>query len=347
MKRIFISCIILICVALVLVQCKKESGTKEIHWTTYTTSDGLASNNINAIAIDKEGNKWFGTDAGISKFDGTTWTNYTTSDGLPGNRVRAIAIDKEGIKWFGTIGGISRFDGATWTNYLSDEEFSDGLIITAIGIDGQNNKWFGFSRDKPLSPRHGNGVLKFDKTNWINYTTSDGLCNNDVGVITIDIEGNKWFGIVPWSIYYQISGVSKFDDNTWTTYTTSDGLAGEYVFAIAIDKEDNKWFGTDAGVSKFDGTTWTNYTTSDGLVSNWVSAIAIDAKDNKWFGCSSTDWLMQDTMEGGVSKFDGTNWTNYTTADSLVSNNVKAIAIDKEGNIWFGTDQGISKLSYY
>ena len=32
-----------------------------------------------------EGNKWFGTDGGVSKFDGANWTTYTTSNGLVNN----------------------------------------------------------------------------------------------------------------------------------------------------------------------------------------------------------------------------------------------------------------------
>ncbi len=40
---------------------------------------------------------------------------------------------------------------------------------------------------------------------------------------------------------------------------------------------------------------------------------------------------------GGVSKFDGTNWTTYTTTDGLAFNFVNAIAIDAQGNKWFGT----------
>jgi hypothetical protein len=34
----------------------------------------------NYIAIDAQGNKWFATNAGISKFDGTTWMSYTSSN---------------------------------------------------------------------------------------------------------------------------------------------------------------------------------------------------------------------------------------------------------------------------
>ena len=45
-------------------------------WTNYTTTDGLAYNEVRAIYQDVSGNMWFGTSGGISKFNGTTWVNY-------------------------------------------------------------------------------------------------------------------------------------------------------------------------------------------------------------------------------------------------------------------------------
>src|SRR5687767_4350082 len=83
-----------------------KDGTK---LATYTHADGLAANNVNAIAIDQDGNKWFGTgnieysspqDGGISKFDGERWTTYNTYNSqLPGNTIRAITIDANNNKW--------------------------------------------------------------------------------------------------------------------------------------------------------------------------------------------------------------------------------------------------------
>ena len=84
--------------------CNGVSKFDGTTWTTYTTKDGLANNWINAIAIDAQGNKWFGTsNGGVSKFDGTNWTTYTYCRwSCTGNSVTAIAIDAQGNKWFGT-----------------------------------------------------------------------------------------------------------------------------------------------------------------------------------------------------------------------------------------------------
>ncbi len=130
-------------------------------WITFTTSDGLASNYVNDIALDGGGCLWFGTRSGVSVLDhgGTpfskrddTWATFTTSDGLADNTVYEVVQDDVGRFWFGTsVGGVSAlYDGGT-------------------------------------------PFIKGDDT-WITFTTSDGLADNNVWAIFPDGEGNLWFG---------------------------------------------------------------------------------------------------------------------------------------------------------
>jgi ligand-binding sensor domain-containing protein len=44
--------------------------------------------------------------------------------------------------------------------------------------------------------------------------------------------------------------------------------------------------------------------------------------------------------EEGVSCFDGTAWRTYTTADGLPGPCVGALAGDRQGHLWFGTQSG-------
>ena len=128
-------------------------------WETYTTPD-LATNYVLSIAVDGD-DVWFGTNSGVSKFDGTTWTTYNTSNSeLVYNRVEAIAVDDvEGNIWFGTRWGASKFDGSNWTIY-------DNIrFISAIAIDQEGNIWFGTR----LNDGAGYGVSKFDGENWTTY----------------------------------------------------------------------------------------------------------------------------------------------------------------------------------
>jgi streptogramin lyase len=341
--NIFIICLLLVFSTVTLATAQK--------WTTYTVANGLASNNVTAIAIDKNGNKWFGTQSsGVTKYDGTIWTTYNIANSnlagknMLGNYIVAVAIDLMGNKWFGGgfAGdyGVSKFNDATWTTYTTANGLENNAVFT-IAIDKQGNKWFG---------TQAGGVSKFDGVTWTTYNynnTNAGLAGDWVNAIAIDNQGNKWFGARNYDNQSMVlgGGVSKFNDTNWTTYDTTNGLVGNFVSSIAIDSQGNKWIGTvtvlsksnkvyGGGVSKFDGAVWTTYKTKDGLASNNVYSIAIDKHGNKWFGTDS-----------GVSKYDGTTWTTYTTSNGLeynrlAGNLVQAIAIDDQGNKWFGTSDG-------
>ncbi|HAH23660.1 MAG TPA: hypothetical protein DCL77_07875, partial [Prolixibacteraceae bacterium] len=52
----------------------------------------------------------------------------------------------------------------------------------------------------------------------------------------------------------------------------------------------------------------TTYTTREGLFNNYVNNIVIDPQGNPIVGCGSYSKEKQ-LYEGGISKFDGTNWT--------------------------------------
>jgi ligand-binding sensor domain-containing protein len=75
-------------------------------WRSYTKADGLASNIVYSIAQEPNGVLWFGTNRGVSRFDGTQWTSFR--HGLLGAHVYAIAIDPDGSVWLGTKGGVNR-----------------------------------------------------------------------------------------------------------------------------------------------------------------------------------------------------------------------------------------------
>ena len=96
---------------------------------------------MNAIAVDLQGNIWFGTFSGVSKFDGTTWTTYDENNGLTFTNISSVAIDLQGTKWFGTYGGgVFRFDGTNWMNYTEANGTGD-KEIRFVAPDSQGNIW--------------------------------------------------------------------------------------------------------------------------------------------------------------------------------------------------------------
>jgi len=324
-----------------LVKLNKSTGEFIVYdkWNSK-----LPHNWVTTIAIDRQGNKWIGTESywsgsnyvggGLAKFDGVNWTVYNTENsGLPSNYVNAIAIDAQGNKWIGTeYGGLAMFDGVKWTIYNTSNSGLPSDYVRAIAIDAQGNKWIGTESYWNGSNYVGGGLAKFDGVNWTVYNTENsGLPNNGINAIAIDAQGNKWIGTY--------KGLAKFDGVNWTVYNTENsGLPSNYVRAIAIDAQGNKWIGTESywngsnavggGLAKFDGVKWTVYNTSNsGLPGNNVWAIAIDGQGNKWIGTSG----------GVLAKFDGVKWTIYNTSNSgLPGDCVSAIAIDGQGNKWIG-----------
>lgn len=246
--------------------------------------------------------------------------NYTTKDGLFNNYVNNIAVDGHGNVLVGCgsaftedehyEGGLSKFDGENWVTYHQE----DGVVndwILSMTMDKQGICWIGTNRG---------GVSKFDGTHWTSFAQADHLSSSDIWSIAIDEQGNKWFGS---------SALNKFDGEHWETYTTGQ------VAAIMPDKQGNIWLGTGStGLWKLDQAEKLNHYVIPGKEYNgYIKTIAIDSQGNKW--CSNGV---------GVSKFDGTDWTTYTTREGLPANEVSCIVADQQGNIWVGTTNGLSKF---
>src|SRR5262252_1032840 len=49
----------------------------------YSTEDGLPHNWVNCIVRDARGFLWFGTNEGLTRFDGRRFENFGTETGLP------------------------------------------------------------------------------------------------------------------------------------------------------------------------------------------------------------------------------------------------------------------------
>lgn len=72
---------------------------QEYSYTHYNLADGLAGSTVYCITQDKDGFLWTGTEAGVSRFDGTHFKNFTTKDGLPDLEILQIFSDSKGRVW--------------------------------------------------------------------------------------------------------------------------------------------------------------------------------------------------------------------------------------------------------
>ncbi len=81
-------------------------------WRVYNTSNGLLSNQINALQEDPQGNIWVATDAGLTQIgnDGEiAFTLTRANSGLIDDRVKSLYFDSRNEEmWIGTFDGLSR-----------------------------------------------------------------------------------------------------------------------------------------------------------------------------------------------------------------------------------------------
>src|SRR5207245_6810 len=131
--------------------------------------------------------------------------------------------------------------------------------------DKNGNLWFG---------TFGGGVSRYDGKSFTNYTTSQGLVDDQLFSIFQDKVGNMWFGT--WN------GATRYDGKIIKKYT-QDSICC-IIYCIYQDKKGDIWFGTGNGVSRFDGTSFKHYSSADGIAANSVYCILQDKDENIWFG---------------------------------------------------------------
>ena len=87
------------------------------NWTVFTTDNGLVHNYVQTITDDLSGNIWFGTQGGISVFDGTKFTNYTKANGLNSDNILCLTVDAKGVVWIGTDEGVNSFSNGSFSSF--------------------------------------------------------------------------------------------------------------------------------------------------------------------------------------------------------------------------------------
>ena len=276
-------------------------------FTTFSTADGLAGNNVRAIVQDRSGHLWFGTASGVSRYDGQSFVNFTSRDGLASNYVEEIVEDSRGQLWFGTANGVSRYDGRDFTIFKP----TSGMWIDSILEDRQGRLWFGTSR---------NGASCWDGETFTTYAEADGLPEGVIFDLAEDTAGDLWLASMPF-------GLSRYDGRTFETFTTDDGLGNDQTLSLFEDRTGHLWVGTfGTGVSRYDGARFVTFTTEDGLADNRVASIREDRQGHLWFGIT----------KGGVTRYDGKTFATFDHNNGLSGTLVISIHEDRQGHLWFG-----------
>ena len=75
------------------------SPAQEYSYVHYDTRDGLAGSVVYCMAQDLDGFMWFGTETGLSRFDGKHFKNFSTEEGLPDNEIIKLFVDSKNRVW--------------------------------------------------------------------------------------------------------------------------------------------------------------------------------------------------------------------------------------------------------
>ena len=209
---------------------------------------------------------------------------------------------------------LIQINGQVITNYTTAEGLLDNFV-ECLDIDAEDNIWFGTSM----------GLQMYDGENWVTYNTSNypDMVSENIKVIRAMNNGDIWIGTD--------FGACRFDGATWTTFDTSTGLNHNKVQSIDEAENGVIWIGTQTGISYYDGTECSSIASP-----HWsgVNVTIAEAPDNIWFG----------SPIGGVTFYNGVDYTTYDSSDGLLSNNTTDLLIDNDGNKWVGTGVGISVL---
>jgi hypothetical protein len=303
-----------------------QSSRQTQGWTVYNTrNSGLPSDSVRALAIDRQGRVWAGTDQGAALLQDGAWITYTArNSGLVSNSVRAVAVDDAGRAWFGTDEGVSVTDGRSWHSYTSsDSGLLHDRVLCLAPLPSLST--FTFS---PIWIGTEKGLSYFDGSTWRGYTPENSaIAGARVLSLAIGQDGRVWCGT--WG------GLSVFDGRDWISYTTrNSGLAYDTVSSVAIDSEGLVWCGTLNGVNSFDGQAWRTYDIANmSLRFNTATAVAADRRGSIWVGGDLPYGPL-----GAAATYDGQGWRDFSQFFSgLRQAPVRTIVADADGKVWFAT----------
>ena len=160
------------------------------------------------------------------------------------------------------------------------------------------------------------------KYNFKNFTSEDGLQNDNILGITQMPNGEMWFGS-------NDGGINIFDGINFRALTKSEGLSDNVVFStVKSADEKGYWISTNHGLTYFDGHECDTLIQIDSALSTQMFYTTfVDSKKQTWF-CTAS----------GLAKLEEGKVTSYKSQnDELNATRVTNMVEDKEGNLWIST----------
>jgi PAS domain S-box-containing protein len=272
---------------------------------------GLPNNVVHALEREPAGAIWIGTHGGAVRipaeplFDRPqTWKTFTKANGFPADRINDIYCALNGEVWFATGNAGAVHYAGGKFAALNVERGLPSNTVNGIHQDRQGRLWI--ATIEGVLMRQGNGQKVFRRL--------DGLPADDVYCIFEDASGRLWFGT-------RRGGVALYDQDQFYVFNSANGLSDDVVYFIAEDRQKRLWFGTNAGVDGFEAAGLSEFMRRQGPA-------------------AANDRAGQHAREKMAPLF------HLTAVHGLADNecNTRAALCDRDGNLWFGTAGGATKL---
>jgi len=283
---------------------------------------------------------------------------WRAEDGLPRNRIQAIEQTSDGYLWIATSGGLARFDGVRFVVF-------DSSNTPALRDESILSLWP--ARDGSLwAGTEGGGLLHYRNGAFTSFGISDGLTNGFVRSVAEDKGGTLWVG-TDRGFFQMVNGrFIRLDHGTPESPFAS-------VVDIAFDAQGRVWVGTQLGLLTVAGGMIVPatcrgerdaaavkglYQTGDGKV------FTIDAEGFSEIqdGCRRPNPLARDVSVTAMRESrDGNLWVGtlgdgliryvegksqrFTEPSVLPDNAITAVFVDREQDVWIGSQDGLVLLS--
>ncbi|MEM1229221.1 MAG: two-component regulator propeller domain-containing protein [Pseudomonadota bacterium] len=330
-----------------------DENSRNLRLTHLGSAEGLRQELVNTIVQDAQGFMWFGTQEGLSRYDGQRIKNYTASAGTAGalaeDWIWALLTDQRGVLWAGTNGGgLARYRPRT-DDFLLYRQISGGRNslssdrVRVLLEDSQGRIWIG---------TQGGGMDRFDPkleqfTNFAhNADDPASLPENAISALAEDRDGNLWVGT-------QRRGLARFDPVTGTfTRFRADvdvptALADDRIRSLYCDSNGNLWVATDnGGLHRFlpDRQIFERHQHDPDRLSSLPSNLVRDLQEDH----NGDLWIATD--RGLAQWLGGDQFVRYQHSASdrygLHADPLTDLYEDRTGNLWIGSYEGVDKWNY-
>jgi len=279
-----------------------------------TTENGLVSNEIRGIQEDANGNVYFDTEKGVSKFDGRTFKTLQIAN--PASPLNDWVLKPDDL-WFrmgSTKSGAYRFDGK-YLHYLkfptSPQENmfymkNPNTSLKPYGLytiykDRKGYMWFGTASLGVC--RYDGRVLSWHYEEQLQTTPNGG----DFGTRAIfeDKNGKFWINNTHFRYVIETYGYKPvtFKKESGVGYLNkTNKMEFPFFLSITEDNKGNLWMATyENGVWKYNGKELIHYPVKDGETDVLLFTIYKDNKGVLWLG----------THNAGVYTFNGHTFEKF------------------------------------